>query len=175
MKYHLDNMNSALDKGLPGDPRFPERDNEWVEARVKEQKLLVEWLEDFKSKFGESDEALETIAECRDALKKYNEKVEAVRIPLAVQNARNARKENGSVLEYGLKYHAERMSAPLEKGIPGDPRFPERDNEWVEARAKEQKLLVEWVEDFKGKLGSYDEAQARSTSVKPFWTFTTKR
>jgi hypothetical protein len=158
--YHLEHMNNALDKGLPGDPRFPERDNEWIEARVKEQKLLVEWLEDFKSKLGEHDEALDTIAECKDALNKYNAKVEAVRIPLAIQNARNARSADGSCLEYGLKYHLEKMSGALEKGIPGDPRFPERDNEWVEARVKEQKLLVEWVEGFKGKHGSYEEALA---------------
>jgi hypothetical protein len=85
----------------------------------------VEWLEDFKSKFASYSEALETISECQQTLDKFTEKVESARVPLAVQNARNARRENGSVLEYGLKYHLDRMNGALDKGIPGDPRFPE--------------------------------------------------
>ena len=76
LKHHLEGFNNALDKGIPGDPRFPERDNEWIEARAKEQKLLVEWFEDFNSKFGDYQEAAETVQECEGALSKYKEKVE---------------------------------------------------------------------------------------------------
>ncbi len=153
LTYHLDRMNGALDKGLPGDPRFPERDNEWVAEREKERNLLVEWLEGFKSQFGETELSLPTISECQVALDKFQEKVVGVKDKLEIQNARNAKRENGSVLEYGLKYHLDRMNGALDKGIPGDPRFPERDNEWVTEREKEQKLLIEWLEGFKSQFG----------------------
>jgi hypothetical protein len=62
------------------------------------------------------------------------------------------------------------MNGALEKGMPGDPRFPERDNEWVEARTKDETSLVEWLEDFKSKLGQYAEAKdiiTRSEKVCP--------
>ena len=94
-----------LKKGLPGDPRFPERDNEWIEEMGKRNELLVEWLEDFKSELGEHDEAQETIKECEETLEKYKTVVGGSKIPLMVQNARNARDKDGSCLEYGLDYH----------------------------------------------------------------------
>ena len=67
--------------------------------------MLVEWLEDFKSKLGEYEQAKETIDECEKALELYHKVVEAARIPLMIQNARNARSNDGSCLEYGLEYH----------------------------------------------------------------------
>ena len=98
-----------LEKGIPGDPRFPERDNEWIEERTKQNELLVEWLEDFKSKLGEYEQSLETIQECEAALTLYKNVVGAVRVPLMVNNARKARRADGSCLEYGLDYHLERF------------------------------------------------------------------
>ena len=102
-----------LEKGIPGDPRFPERDNEYIEERKKQKELLVEWLEDFKSKHGEYDEAKETIEECEKALELYSKVVEAVRVPLMIQNARNARQKDGSCLEYGLKYHLDHFNSAV--------------------------------------------------------------
>ena len=125
----------------------------------KQKELLVEWLEDFKSKLGEYQESQETIDECEIALALYKQVIDAVKIPLMVQNARKARRADGCCLEYGLEYHLNNFNGQLEKGIPGDPRFPERDNEWIEARTKDKELLVEWLEDFKSKLGEYQEAQ----------------
>ena len=141
---------------------------------MKEKELLVQCLEDFKSKYMEHSEAQETIRECESALDSYQSHVEKVRIPLMIQNARNARKANGSCLEYGVAYHLEHLNdsvctteeqtttykqQQLEKGIPGDPRFPDRDNEWIAERVKQKELLVEWLEDFKSKLGDYEEAR----------------
>ena len=102
-----------MDKGLPGDPRFPERDNDWIAERVKEKELLVEWLEDFKSKHGEYLESVQTVEECETALDKYQTVVEKVRVPLMIQNARNARKKEGSCLEYGLEYHLKGFNASV--------------------------------------------------------------
>jgi hypothetical protein len=53
-------MNGSLDKGMPSDPRFPERDNEWVESCTKDYNLLLAWLEQFKSAFAEYPAAQET-------------------------------------------------------------------------------------------------------------------
>ena len=94
-----------MEKGIPGDPRFPERDNEWITNQEKQNGLLVQWLEDFKSKLGQYELAKPTIDECEAVLELYNKVVNAVRVPLEIQNARNARTSDGSVLEYGLEYH----------------------------------------------------------------------
>lgn len=102
-----------MEKGLPGDPRFPDRDNEWIEARVKEKELLVQWLEDFKSKCGEYVESHETIQQCETALTQYSTVVDSVRVPLMIQNARNARRKDGSCLEYGLETHLNNLKAAV--------------------------------------------------------------
>ena len=99
-----------LEKGIPGDPRFPDRDNEWIEARTKDKELLVEWLEDFKSKLGEYQESQETIIQCENVLNEFTKVVDPVKIPLMIQNARNARQKDGSCLEYGLDYHLNNMN-----------------------------------------------------------------
>ena len=149
--------------------------------------MLLQWLEGFKASFGDNPAAKETLEECENALNLYTKVIEAVRIPLAVKNARRAKRADGSILEYGLDYHLRNFTGSvstdhkiiyiffwfknnlnfhttnitfqLEKGIPGDPRFPDRDNEWIEARTKDKELLVEWLEDFKSKLGEYQESQ----------------
>ena len=90
---------------MPGDPRFPNRDNEWLEEQTKSKELLVQWLEDFKTKAGEYDEATSTIEECEKALSLFKKVVGKVKGTLLVQNARNARRADGSVLEYGVEYH----------------------------------------------------------------------
>ena len=91
---------------------------------------------------------------------KYNKVIIPLKVPLQIQNARNARSNDGSVLEYGLDYHLRNFKAALEKGLPGDPRFPERDNEYIEEQAKQYDLMLQWLEDFKSKFGQYDQAQA---------------
>ena len=102
-----------MEKGIPGDPRFPERDNEWVEEQVKKNNLLVQWLEDFKSKYGEYEQAYDTINQCEEVLDLYKKVVNKVRIPLLVKNARNARLAQGSCLEYGLDYHLRNFIGPV--------------------------------------------------------------
>ena len=116
--HNFDSNKVQLEKGIPGDPRFPERDNEWITERVKQKELLVEWLEDFKSKLGHVQEAEETIRECESALEVYTKVVESVRIPLMVQNARNARQKDGSCLEYGLQYHLKNFNAAVRICLP---------------------------------------------------------
>src|SRR2546425_458172 len=60
-----------LKEGIPNDPRFPDRRDEWLTNIEKESTLITQWLEDFKSKFGEYPEAKEIITEVEDALALY--------------------------------------------------------------------------------------------------------
>ena len=55
-------------------------------------------------------EAQETINECENALNLYKTIVDPLRIPLLIQNARNARRKDGSCLEFGLDYHLEKFN-----------------------------------------------------------------
>ena len=91
--------------GPPKDPRFPERDNEWLAKVTKAKELLVTWLEDFRSKFEIFPASEPIIVECEKHLVSFEEVVNPIRIPLSIQNARNARKADGSVLHYGLDFH----------------------------------------------------------------------
>lgn len=112
-----------MDKGFPGDPRFPERDNEFVADVEKRQKLLVEWFEDFKSKFSAYKEAVQTMTECDNMLAKSQALLASCKGRLEVQNALNARKAQGSVLEYGFSHFMEHFNGSLEKGMPGELNF----------------------------------------------------
>ena len=110
-----------MEKGLPGDPRFPERDNEYIEEQAKRNDLLLQWIEDFKSKFGQYEQAQSTIEEVDQVLELYNKVVGSVRIPLMIQNARNARTKEGSVLEYGLEYHLNGFKSAVSIPLPPSP------------------------------------------------------
>jgi hypothetical protein len=69
----------------------------------------VLWLEDFKSRYGEYEEATATINEVEDALRLYKDVVESAKVKLEIQRAIEAKKEQGSVLEYGLDFHLSRF------------------------------------------------------------------
>ena len=81
-----------LDKGLPGDPRFPERDNEWLESVKGQKEKLINWLEDFRFKFYGYQEAAGVIKQCEDALDKYESVINPILIPHSIKQARNARR-----------------------------------------------------------------------------------
>ena len=98
---------------MPGDSRSPEKDNEWMSARTKERDLLIEWLEGFKAKYQEYDEATKTIEECETTLESYRTITDPYRIPLLIKNAIHARKAQGSCLEYGLEFHLTRFVAAV--------------------------------------------------------------
>lgn len=94
-------------------------------------------------------------------------------------NALEARKAQGSVLEYGLKWHLERFvknvlrishffsrSFQLKEGIPTDPRWPDRRDKYIDDQTKEQGLIVQWLENFKAKFGEIPEAKPTITEVE---------
>ena len=102
-----------MEKGIPGDPRFPDRDNKWIDDRQKEKELLCQWLEGFRSEFSEVLAAKVTLESCNSALKLYENVINAVKVPLMIKNARNARREDGSCLEYGLEYHLRQLNGAV--------------------------------------------------------------
>ena len=72
--------------------------------------MLVQWIEDFKSNYENYKEAKETIEEVEKVIELYKTTVEKIKIPLDIQNYRNARKEQGSILEYGFDYHVKQFN-----------------------------------------------------------------
>ena len=149
-----------MEKGVPGDSRFPERDSEWVGEQLRQKELLIQWLEGFKGDFGNFSEAQETISLCEQVLELHDLVVDRIRVPLSIQCSRNARKADGSCLEYGLDHTISTLNATLDKGIPNDPRFPERDREWVLQVEASGALLTEWLEEFNSEFSQYPEAES---------------
>jgi hypothetical protein len=80
----------------------------YIEELAKNNSLFVQWLEDFKSKFGEYTEAHPTIKEVEEVLKLYKELVGKVTVPISIEKARQARKPD-SIFEYGMTWHLERF------------------------------------------------------------------
>jgi uncharacterized protein YicC (UPF0701 family) len=98
-----------LKKGVPTDAA---KVDEYLKSVNTTNDLLIQWLEDFKSKFDEylDTEAKPTVTQVEAALQLYNEVVGAARIRTAVQKAIEAKREQGSVLEYGLNWHLEKFN-----------------------------------------------------------------
>ena len=61
--------------------------------------------------------------QCEETLDLYRKVVDKVRIPLLIQNARNARKKDGSCLEYGLEHHLKGFNASVSFLISKIPIF----------------------------------------------------
>jgi hypothetical protein len=71
---HCTNSTIKLNSGIPTDSR---KVDEYLNKQSQTRDLLVQWLEDFKSKLGEYDLAKPTIDEVESALQLYKEKIEA--------------------------------------------------------------------------------------------------
>lgn len=111
------------------------------------RQLLVEFLEDFRSKFTNVKEAIPVIDKCQAMIDRVTEETEKHRIPLAIKAA--CQKSADSSLPCGLDWQLSQMHTALDKGCPVDTKSPEKEKEWMENRTKEQTALVEWLELFK--------------------------
>eukprot|EP01124_Arcella_intermedia_P033172 TRINITY_DN7876_c0_g2_i2.p1 TRINITY_DN7876_c0_g2~~TRINITY_DN7876_c0_g2_i2.p1 ORF type:complete len:2631 (-),score=708.58 TRINITY_DN7876_c0_g2_i2:12-7805(-) len=159
LEYHLQGLEEDLLKGPPNEPLFPERSNEWIKKVEAKVQLLLEWLENFKSRFLQYPEAFPIIRRCEKVLENAKSLLESIKIPQQIKNAKNARKQDGSVLQYGLDFHLERMSVELMKGAPLNSTYSEKDNTWINERTNEKNLLIEWLSSFSATFGCYAEAQ----------------
>lgn len=102
-----------MKQGIPSDV---DKATEYMNTQERTANQLTQWLEDFKSKFGEYPESHKTIGEVESALKTYKEVVGKVKVPLDIKRARSARKEDGSILEYGLEWTVNRLVDAV--GVP---------------------------------------------------------
>jgi hypothetical protein len=62
-------------------------------------------LEDFRARLGEYPEAQSTIQEVEKALRLYKAEIGSEMERVQLRKAIQARRADGSVLEYGLEYH----------------------------------------------------------------------
>ncbi len=95
MKWELENFNNGLDRGLPTDDREVDR---YLERMAKHNSCLIQWLEDFKSKYGEHEDAQKPIKDTEDALRKYKEKIGPIMTKVNIAKAIDARAKDGSPL-----------------------------------------------------------------------------
>ncbi len=91
----MENFNSGLDKGLPKDDREVDK---YLERMAKHNSCLIQWLEDFKGKYGEYEQAQVAIKDAESALQKYKEKIGPMLVKVAVAKAIDARAKDGSPL-----------------------------------------------------------------------------
>lgn len=139
----IESFVHSIEKGLPGDSRFPDRDNTFMNERSNEYSALVDRLESFKSEFQEYSEAKEIITKAESAIDKYHSFVSSVAIPLQLQNARNARKADGSNLEYGLSYTLNQLKQELSHSMNSID---------LDKAKKLNSQLIEWLENFKSQF-----------------------
>jgi hypothetical protein len=131
---------------------------------------MVLQVSDFSAKFGTYTEATPVLQKVQAVQDLYQNFVTKVTVPLKVKNAINAKRDP---LASGVKYHLDHLNAALTKGLPNDPRFPDRDVEWISKRTTEKNQLVEWLETFRAEFAEYSEARVRHLPpfmiFDPFW------
>jgi hypothetical protein len=93
-----------LKEGIPTDSRF--RD-EYLNNVEKEKNSMVQWLESFKSKYAEYEEAADIIGQVETAFELYQSVIGKSKAKIEVQKAIEAR---GAPLEYDIKWHLERFN-----------------------------------------------------------------
>jgi hypothetical protein len=97
-------MFFKMKDGIPTDSRF--RD-EYLNNVEKENNSMVQWLENFKSKYAEFEEAKPIIGEVEAAFETYKSVVGSSKVKIEIQKAIEAR---GAPLEYDIKWHLDRFN-----------------------------------------------------------------
>ena len=149
-----------MKSGIPTDAVQREQ---YIEKQAKEENLISQWAQDFESKFGEYDEAKPILSQIQEALQLYKDVILASKVKLDIQRAREARKAQGSVLEYGLDHHLSGFVDKVKKGIPTDASAVDS---YLEDTAKTQNLLLQWLDDFRARFEEYEDAQPIIKSIE---------
>jgi hypothetical protein len=84
----LERFNKNLADGIPTDSRAVD---DYLSSMATTQGLLVQWLEDFKSRFGDYSEAAAVIAQVEDSLKLYQRVIGDSAAKVTIQKAIEAR------------------------------------------------------------------------------------
>ncbi len=136
---------------------------------------MIQWLENFKAQFFEyPNEIQETVTKVEDALHMYKHKIGSAMVGVKIQKAINAKRADGSVLEYGLNWQLEGFirkvckiiiyHLQINEGIPKDTR---QVDQYLEDLSKSNGLLIQWLENFKAQFFEYpNEIQETVTKVE---------
>ncbi len=91
----MENFHKSIDNGIPSDDGQVDA---WIAKLEKHNSCLIQFLEDFKSKFGEFEDAQKPISDIEEALQKYKEKVTPLLAKVKIAKALDARAKDGSPL-----------------------------------------------------------------------------
>ena len=144
---------------MPNNKYFPERDHAYMADMSRRSHLLVAWLEAFKARFMEMEEAQGTIHECEVVLQKYDAVVGRIKVPLDI---RSACKE---ALGYGLSTFLKKLDIALQQGPPSDSCFPERVEAYLMDMTRKHDALGDWAEHFKARFHRFEQAQTTIQEV----------
>lgn len=128
----------------------------WLES-VKTWKTPVDkWLESFQKQFcppGTPQPYPEPVQKALEKVQKVQDLHTQIVIPAItvyeVYAAREARKADGSCLEYGLDYHMRLFNNAVAKGVPSNAAQAKTALADMEKSAK---TLQEWLDGFKAKF-----------------------
>ena len=138
---------------MPNNKYFPERDHAYMADMSRRSHLLITWLEAFKTRFMEMEEAQPTFQECEVVLQKYDAVVGRIKVPLEIRGACE------EALGYGLSTFLKKLDAALQQGPPSDACFPERDEAYLMDMTRRHDALTDWVEHFKSRFQRFEQAQ----------------
>ncbi len=91
----MENFHKSIDNGIPSDDRQVDA---WVAKLAKHNSNLIQWLEDFKAKYGDHEDAKKHIKDVEEVLQKYKEKVLPLLAKVEIAKAIDARAKDGSPL-----------------------------------------------------------------------------
>jgi hypothetical protein len=85
----LDQLLNGVKSGIPKDDRFVD---DYLKKMANHNSLLIQWLENFRSQFGEYPQAQPTITRVEDALQQYKQLVGGAMAKVNIDKAIKARK-----------------------------------------------------------------------------------
>jgi hypothetical protein len=93
----LEQFTNGITAGVP---KEGQKVDEYLTKMAKHNSNLIQWLEDFKNKYGDAPEAQQPIKDTEGALKNYKSKIGAAMAKVHIAKAIEARKADGSPLVY---------------------------------------------------------------------------
>ncbi len=91
----MENFNKGIEAGVPKDDREVDA---YLTRMAKHNSCLIQWLEDFKAKYGEYTEAQKAIQDTESSLQRYKEKIGPMMLKVNIAKAIDARAKDGSAL-----------------------------------------------------------------------------
>ena len=146
-----------------------------MEKRQQEKELLIEWLEEFKSKYGGYKESQSTIEECEKIIARCETSVSKYIIPLKIQNRLNERnKKSGSTLKHEIEAFiagVKQLSSKYEGVSESEmlQNMEEREISKIRGINGDYLHLLEEMEEFKYLFAAYEEGKAVIGEIEEYF------